>query len=105
MIKSNDEYLAQALANLAPGAEWGTLGSEINWMDDTIDQPSEEDLASEIARIKQAEIDEEYKAKRKAEYPPISDFIDAYYWEKHGDSTLMDEYMSKVSSIKNKFPK
>ena len=39
------------------------------------------------------------------EYPPIEDFIDAYYWEKNGNSSLMEEYLKKVSAVKNKFPK
>ena len=42
---------------------------------------------------------------RKAEYPSIVEFIDAYYWERKGDSTRMDNYMKVCDEVKDKYPK
>ena len=104
MMKSNYEYIAEALANIAPNSEWSTLGDEIQWLDDT-PQPTTEEINAEIENIKARETSEEYRAKRRVEYPDLADFADAYYWEKMGNSSLMDAYLEKVSSVKNKFPK
>jgi hypothetical protein len=46
-----------------------------------------------------------YIAKRAAEYPPITDFVDAYYWAQKGKTELMDAYVAKCDAIKQKFPK
>ena len=46
-----------------------------------------------------------YIAKRAAEYPPITDFADAYYWAQKGNTALMDAYVAKCDAIKLKYPK
>jgi hypothetical protein len=46
-----------------------------------------------------------YIAKRAAEYPPITDFADAYYWAQKGKTDLMDAYVAKCDAIKLKYPK
>jgi len=46
-----------------------------------------------------------YIAKRYAEYPPITDFADAYYWAQKGKTELMDAYVAKCDAIKLKYPK
>jgi hypothetical protein len=46
-----------------------------------------------------------YIAKRAAEYPPITDFADAYYWAQKGKTDLMDDYVAKCDAIKKKYPK
>ena len=42
---------------------------------------------------------------RKEEYPSIVEFIDAYYWERKGNPTPMDNYMKTCDIVKNKYPK
>ena len=42
---------------------------------------------------------------RKVEYPSIVEFIDAYYWERKGDPTPMDNYMKACDAVKEKYPK
>ena len=46
-----------------------------------------------------------YKAKRAAEYPPITEFADAYYWMQKGKPELMDAYVAKCEATKQKYPK
>ena len=46
-----------------------------------------------------------YIAKRASEYPPITEFADAYYWAQKGDTALMDAYVDKCDAIKLKYPK
>jgi hypothetical protein len=42
---------------------------------------------------------------RAASYPPITDFIDASYWQSKGDSSKMDSYLAACTAVKEKFPK
>jgi hypothetical protein len=46
-----------------------------------------------------------YIAKRAAEYPPITEFADAYYWMQKGKPELMDAYVAKCEATKQKYPK
>ena len=38
-------------------------------------------------------------------HPEIENFIDAYFWEKKGDSSLMEKYISAVDTVKSRYPK
>lgn len=46
-----------------------------------------------------------YTAARMQEYPPLSDFVDAMYWNNLGDSSKLDEYNEKCAAVKLKYPK
>ena len=46
-----------------------------------------------------------YKYARASEYPPITDFADAYYWAQKGNTALMDAYVAKCEATKLKYPK
>ena len=43
-----------------------------------------------------------YKAKRKAEYPPIVDYLDGIV---KGDQTQIDKYIADCLAVKEKYPK
>jgi len=45
------------------------------------------------------------QVKRAAEYPPITEFADAYYWMQKGKPELMDAYVAACETVKNKYPK
>lgn len=47
----------------------------------------------------------DYVRLRKARYPKIEDFIDAYYWMQRGKPELMEKYLKKVDEIKKSTPK
>jgi hypothetical protein len=58
------------------------------------------------AQQEQAYVDAHaYIAKRASEYPPITDFADAYYWAQKGNTALMDAYVAKCEATKQKYPK
>lgn len=46
-----------------------------------------------------------YKQLRSLSYPQLVDFADAYYWAQQGDNTKMNEYLAKITEIKDKYPK
>jgi hypothetical protein len=43
---------------------------------------------------------DEYSQLREPLYPPLSEFVDAYYWEKKGDPSLMNDYIAKCDAVK-----
>ncbi len=43
-----------------------------------------------------------YSTKRKAEYPPITDYIDGVV---KGDQDQIDAYIAACQAVKNKYPK
>ena len=111
MIKSRLHHpIVQALTKHYPTASWRFIGDDFSyeallWNSEDIEKPSKEDLESKAAVI-QAELDAtEYQAQRVEEYPPLADFVDAYYWAQKGDNTKMDEYVVKCDTVKAKYPK
>lgn len=97
--------IVDALQTLAPGAQWVLSGDEysgLEWMSDDIDQPTEEALLEEAARL-QAEYDAlEYQRLRQPEYPPIEDYIDGVV---KGDQEQIDAYIAACLAVKEKYPK
>jgi hypothetical protein len=63
-------------------------------------------LPSDIEEKRQELISEynasNYQRKRKIEYPPITDYLDAVV---KGDQDQIDEYIQKCLAIKAKYPK
>jgi predicted nucleic-acid-binding protein len=43
-----------------------------------------------------------YQRKRKLEYPPVTDYLDAIV---KGDQAQIDEYIAKCLAVKTKYPK
>lgn len=99
------EDITIAIANLRPGAEWALGADGLIWFDESQDEPSMEVIEAEVERIQLEREELLYQSKRASEYPPIEDFADAFYWLQKGDRSLMDSYLNKVESIKEKFPK
>ena len=50
-------------------------------------------------------LEHECNDARQEGYPSIVEFIDAYYWERKGDPTPMDNYMKACDTVKEKYPK
>ena len=48
------------------------------------------------------EAEEKYKEDRKAEYPPMEDYLDGIV---KGDTAQVDKYISDCLAVKNKYPK
>jgi hypothetical protein len=48
---------------------------------------------------------EDYRELRAKEYPPLEDFIDAWYWQGQGDYSKMTDYLTRCDAVKLKYPK
>jgi hypothetical protein len=86
------------------GKKWILNGDSydgLNWLDE-LPKPTKEELDSQWIAI-QAYIDANaYIAKRQAEYPPITDYLDGVV---KGDQTQIDKYIADCLSVKAKYPK
>ena len=92
--------IAQALQSLTPNAEWTLRGDEIEWLD-TITQPTDAEIATEITRL-QAEYDSlAYARSRKQEYDKLNQ------WELVSDDSINGTTTHKdaILAIKAKYPK
>jgi hypothetical protein len=69
----------------------------VNWFKDW-QKPSWEEVQVKINELS-------VQVNRAKEYPPITDFADAYYWAQKGKTELMDAYVAKCDAIKLKYPK
>ena len=46
-----------------------------------------------------------YREKRKGSYPSITDQLDALFWARQGDHTLIEELDERIRMVKREFPK
>jgi hypothetical protein len=67
-----------------------------------LDQALVDAAAAEIAAELAATA---YQRQRAPKYPPLQDFVDAYYWAQKGDNTLMDAYVAACDKVKADYPK
>lgn len=94
--------LSDAWISLVPNAKWVLRGNEIEWLDTEISQPTEEQIATELARL-QANYDaKEYARKRESEYPPVTDYLDGVV---KGNQAQIDAYIAACQAVKTKYPK
>jgi hypothetical protein len=96
---------ALALINLRPNSQFRWEGenySDIQWIDETIAKPTEQEIIAESNRIKAEYVSNEYQRKRATEYPPITDYLDGVV---KGDQEQMDKYIADCLAVKAKYPK
>lgn len=97
-----------ALISLRPGAQWSWVGHEysgLTWRDTEQTKPTAEEINAEIERLKATEIANYYQQLRVKEYPPLSEFADALYWQSQGDDSRMTAYLAACDAVKTKYPK
>ena len=90
--------LTKPLFALYPTAKWTLSGDSYNgltWLSDDIPKPTEQELLA-------WQDPEAYKAKRAAEYPNFTDWLDGMV---KGDQAQMDKYVADCLAVKAKYPK
>ena len=92
---------ADAIRSLRPNSEWVMRGDTLEWLDTEQTQPSESQIATELAKL-QAEYEaKEYQRKRVLEYPSIGDQLDALF---HA-GVFPEDMAEQIQAIKDKYPK
>ena len=96
--------ITQAIINLRPGARFILVGDDysgLEWLDDKQTQPSLQEVNQEIANMQAAQLANQYKLNRVAEYPSIGDQLDALF---HA-GVFPADMAARIQAIKDKYPK
>ena len=102
--------VSDALRSLYPTSPWRVINDptkfeNIVWEDRTVDPPNREVVEEEVLRLQAEQSATNYQLFRVEEYPPLSEFVDAMYWQTKGDNTKMTAYLAAVDAVKAKHPK
>ena len=99
----NPTYV-EAILSLEPNAKFvisnNSLGS-MDWQDESITRPSDEDIETELKKLQDTYVTQEYARNRKAEYDALNQFEMQYDDEVNGTTTWKDA----IDAIKTKYPK
>ena len=91
--------LITALQSLRPKAEFSIRGAEVEWLDATQTQPSDDEIATEVTRL-QAEYDNnQYSRDRAQAYPPMADQLDDIF---HNG---VAGWKKTIQAVKDTYPK
>jgi hypothetical protein len=93
---------AQAIASLRDGSEWVLRGDDLEWLDQTQTQPTEAEIAAEVARLTALEPARIATENRRNAY--IAEADPLFFKAQRGEAT-MEEWQAKVAEIKARFPK
>jgi len=89
--------LIDAIQSLVPNAEVVTRGDEIEWYDER-PQPSDEDIATELARLQTEYDNKQYQRDRAVAYASIQDQLDMQYWDSVNGTTTWKDHIAQVKS-------
>jgi hypothetical protein len=100
----------EAIKSLQPYASFGLRDNDydtLEWYDDptVVPMPTKEEVLNEHEKLKFEYESNDYARKREAEYPPMTDYLDAIYHQSKGDNSKMNDYLAKCEEVKNKYPK
>jgi hypothetical protein len=101
-MKSESTYIAEAIEKLYPESSFAVADTfdTLVWNNEnSVEKPTEEAVMSEVAKLKSIEY---YVSMRKAEYPPIEDYLDAVV---KGDLVQQQAYIDACLAVKAKYPK
>jgi len=90
---------ADALQSLRPGAEWVLRGDDLEWLDTNQAQPTDAEIAAEVARLEADYAAKQYQRDRVAAYPSIPDQLDQIYHEG------IDAWKATIAAVKQEYPK
>jgi hypothetical protein len=93
---------SQAIASLREGAEWVLRGDNLEWLDSNQTQPTEAEIAAEVARLTALEPARIATENRRNAYIAEADAL--FFKAQRGEAT-MEEWQAKVAEIKARFPK
>ena len=95
----------RAIGRLRPGSRFALFGNVLSglvWYDETTTPPTQAEVDAEMSNVLAMEAANAYKGKRSAEYPPMTDYLDAVV---KGDMAQKQAYIDACLAVKAKWPK
>ena len=93
---------SDALISLRPCAQWVLRGDDLEWLDTEQTQPTEAEIAAEVARLTALEPNRIADANRKSAYKQEADPL---FFKWHAGEATEAEWKAKRDEIKARFPK
>jgi hypothetical protein len=93
---------ADAILSLRPKAQWVLRDEDLEWHDTLQTQPSDEEIATEVARLEALEPVRVAGENRHQAY--ITEADPLFFKAQRGEATI-EEWQAKVTEIKARFPK
>jgi len=89
----------EALQALTPNAKYIIRDNNLEWLDEDITKPTDEEINNKIAELTTEYNNKQYQRDRADEYPSIADQLDDIY---HNG---VDGWKATIKSTKDKYPK
>lgn len=106
---SKQFLIADALLSLCPGAEWSISDNEytkIVWHSTDIEQPTEQEISQEIARLQLDYENKQYQRERASNYPDIKEQLDMIWHAiDSGELDRNSNFYLALKSVKDSYPK
>lgn len=68
-------------------------------------QPTGEQIQAALEKVSVTAAGADYATLRRAEYPGVTDQLEAAYKARQGDASMQDELDAKITEIREKYPK
>ena len=97
--------IIDAIVKLKSDAEVSVTSKNINtlvWHDGNPTNITNKQITDKLAELNADYDSKEYQRKRKAEYPPMADYLDAIVKD---DDTQKQKYINDCKAVKEKYPK
>ena len=97
--------IIDAIVKLKSDAKVSVTSNDINtlvWHDGNPTNITNKQITDKLAELNADYDSKEYQRKRKAEYPPMADYLDAIVKD---DDTQKQKYINDCKAVKEKYPK
>ncbi len=91
----------KALDILTPNAKYILRDNDLEWLDENITRPTDEEINNKIAELTTEYNNNQYQRDRKEEYDKLNQFEMQFDDQVNGTTTWKDA----INAIKAKFPK
>ncbi len=92
----------QAIRSLRPNAAFAMHGDIVEWIGSAIQQPTEAEIAAEVARLQAEYAATQYQRDRAKAYPDFREYLDGIV---KGDQAQVDTYIAACLAVKARYPK
>ena len=90
-----------AIASLRPGAEWVLRGDDLEWLDQTQTEPTEAEIAAELARLI-AEHPRKIAQQQRASAYTVE--ADPLFFKYQAGEVTKEEWLAKREEIRQRYP-
>ena len=88
----------EALQELTPNAKYIIRDNDLEWLDEDITRPTDEEINNKIAELETAYDNKQYQRDRADAYPSIQEQLDMQYWDSVNGTTTWADAIAQVKA-------